>query len=230
VRNEPNFRRNFKFEVSSVKRIVQNEPNSRRYRVGRGPRGVGRGASVRNEPNLARPAERPIPGGKKCETNPIWLGLGRAGPRQAKDAKRTQFGPAWAEPGPRRAKDAKRTQFGPASQKVGTLGGQRCETNPISPRTRPRGSQSCETNPIFVAPAVETPRHSAIPSFQDSNPWPEAQGQSREIDRTRRAPPHLVAGPRLPRASAAGLATRYGCRWHPDPAQASSCWRSWGGL
>jgi hypothetical protein len=100
VRNEPNFRRNFKFEVSSVKRIVQNEPNfasrdgvggarggpvgrgtpsfhhptipgfhcrpgpggpivqnepnSRRYRVGRGPRGVGPGADVRNKANWRR--------------------------------------------------------------------------------------------------------------------------------------------------------------------------------
>jgi hypothetical protein len=39
--------------------------------------------------------------------------------------------------------------------------------------------ESCETNPIF-APAVETPHPSTIPSFQDSNPRPEAQGQSCE--------------------------------------------------
>jgi hypothetical protein len=39
--------------------------------------------------------------------------LGRAGPRRAKCAKRTQFGPAWAGPGPGRAKDAKRTQLAP---------------------------------------------------------------------------------------------------------------------
>jgi hypothetical protein len=34
------------------KPVVRNEPNSRRRRVGRGPRGVGRGANVQNEPNL----------------------------------------------------------------------------------------------------------------------------------------------------------------------------------
>jgi hypothetical protein len=49
--------------------IVQNEPNFRRCRVGRGPRAVGHGANVQNEPNLA----------------------GRRRFRRAKCAKRTQF-------------------------------------------------------------------------------------------------------------------------------------------
>ena len=69
-----------------------------------------------------------------CKTNPIWPGR---------------------QPGPRRAEDAKRTQFGSASQKVGTLGGQRCETNPIS-----------------TVRAVATPHYSIIPPFQYSNPVP----------------------------------------------------------
>jgi len=94
---------------------------------------------------MSRPGERgetnPIPGnagrdgaagawnaGKMCKTNPIRPGLGRSRvPRRAKDAKRTQFGPAWAGLGHGRAKDAKRTQFpatpgGTGPQERGTRG------------------------------------------------------------------------------------------------------------
>ncbi len=40
--------------------------------------------------------------------------------------------------------------------------------------------QTCETNPICAAPAVETPHPSTVPSFQDSNPRPEAEDQACE--------------------------------------------------
>ena len=50
VQNEPNFRRSPQFELSSVKRNVQNEPNSRRCRVGRGHRSEGRGQTCETKP------------------------------------------------------------------------------------------------------------------------------------------------------------------------------------
>jgi hypothetical protein len=75
---------------------------ARRCRVGRGQRGVARGANAQNEPNswiADRFAAGRLPcgllpqarAGRTCKTNPIWPGLGGAGTRQAKDAKRTQF-------------------------------------------------------------------------------------------------------------------------------------------
>ncbi len=73
-----------------------------------------------------------------CETNPICLGVQEGRSRGEKSAKRTQFGPAWAEPGPDErkmqnepnsaqppgrsgplgAKDAKRSQFPSAARGV----------------------------------------------------------------------------------------------------------------
>jgi hypothetical protein len=58
------------FQYSNPMPFVQNEPNSRRGRVGRGPRGVGRGAIVRNKPNLCRVARHGHPA---CEGGP-WAG------------------------------------------------------------------------------------------------------------------------------------------------------------
>jgi hypothetical protein len=51
VQNEPDFGGS---PAGVRARIVQNEPNSWQRRVGRGPRGAGRGANVRNEANLGR--------------------------------------------------------------------------------------------------------------------------------------------------------------------------------
>jgi hypothetical protein len=87
--------------------------------------GVGRGAIVRNKPNLAgRPGALE---GEMCETKPILPGLGRTKSRMD---ERCKTNPIWAarllsgrsivrnkpnsscRPAPRRAKGAKRTQFG----------------------------------------------------------------------------------------------------------------------
>jgi len=99
------FGRSFKFEVSSVKRTVQNEPNSRRRQVGRGHRGVGRGANAQNEPNFTRSLKCQVlglkrerlagcrPGGQSCKTKPIPgdAGWAEAWGTRGNRAKRTQF-------------------------------------------------------------------------------------------------------------------------------------------
>jgi hypothetical protein len=146
--------------------IVQNEPNSRRCRVGRGRRGVVRRRNAQNEANCQRAAR--VAESEACKTNPIWRGqmcetkpnLGRLGYLGdgvwgAYCAKRSQFGPAG--PGGRR----------PGGRDPGPWNaGQMYKTNPISPSlggAEVPAAERCETNPISESPTGRTnARHSTI--------------------------------------------------------------------
>jgi len=102
-------------------RIVQNEPNSRRCRVGRGQRGGGRRANAQNEPNFAR---GPVSGGESCKTNPIrgeaWDAASgtRGGAYRAKRSQFAILGPSrWArypppDAGPTRGGNCGKTRCG----------------------------------------------------------------------------------------------------------------------
>jgi hypothetical protein len=123
-------------------RNVQNEPNSRRCRVGRGPRGVGRGANAQNEPNFANRDK-----GRTRKTNPISSCPGPAARKVSEEVGRGR--PTYEEPD-----CAKRTQF---RRSAGAPEGEMCETNPISAgRDTPLFHHSgvpvacllCETKPI----------------------------------------------------------------------------------
>jgi hypothetical protein len=83
AQNEANSGGGFRCEVSSVKQIVRNEPNSQRHRVGEA-------AGARDEGKMCKtnPIRRPPHRGRRdesCETNPI----GRAN-----SAKQSQFCPS----------------------------------------------------------------------------------------------------------------------------------------
>jgi hypothetical protein len=66
-----------------------NKANSRRCRVGRGPRGVGRAAKVQNEPNLPPAGILPVArASRPCVARPSWPCLGRR--RRARRLRRTR--------------------------------------------------------------------------------------------------------------------------------------------
>jgi len=148
MQNEPNFRRSFKFEVSSVKRTVRNEPN---LAVGQGPGG----RNVQNEanwspgrcragtPNLRRRANA------QNEANSPAGALGQAGPIMRDKAN-------WP-PGKMSGEDAQPTQSrGAIVQNEANLANLLRQTKPISRRATP----------------AAIPHYSSIPSFQYSNPSP----------------------------------------------------------
>jgi hypothetical protein len=160
AQNEPNFGRSFKFEVSSVKRIVQNEPNSRRSRVGRGQRGDGRGENAQNEPNSRRhQVERGRRGVGRGANVQNEANFHRPGGREAIVQNKANLhrsgrpdSPSFQDSDPRR--------------------GQTCETKPIPPQ-RQDGQVlggMCETKPIFVPgqrDGSNTPPLPAAPTRRD---------------------------------------------------------------
>ena len=135
------------FHYSSPMPFVQNEPNSRHGRAGRGRRDVGRGANVQNEPNFRRGragrGHRAQDAGQLCKTNPI----SGAAERDGAKGRRT------------RANCAKRTQFPVGPSGTGPQGrgtwSKTCKTNPIWPgrgRARPPVGERCKTNQICRPP------------------------------------------------------------------------------
>ena len=111
-----------------------------------GQRRASAGASCTNKPNSSiadwgQPCGLPprVWAGQSCETNPI----GRIGWRpEGRNARNEpNLGLAWAGPGPRQAKDAKRTQFPEWSAKTPGAGGANVQTKPVSRRCQ-RAKQS----------------------------------------------------------------------------------------
>jgi len=128
----------------------------------------------------------PAPAGERCKTNPIWPSLGRAGSRQAKHAKRTQFldcglrtdlrrdacpavyclRPAWVE-------RAKRTQFGPAWAALGP-GGRKMQNEPILLRAAGKGRGWPRTQ-LLSPPGIIAPNEANL-SRSNARPSGRCEG------------------------------------------------------
>jgi hypothetical protein len=223
VKNKPNSR-----VSGGWKPIVRNEANSRRGRVGRGPRGVGQRANAQNEPNLERcRAGTPNPQRDDCaKQSQTWAGWdiwGTANPERSIVRNKANFG--------RGGRWEPQYSSIPSFHHSGPMPFVQNKAN-LAPRTGrwgPGWSQTCKTKPI--------PGYAGWDGAWGT--W--AAGQMRKTnpifrlrieDRVAAGPPSL----RPPRAHAGRLykQTQFGpawagpgSRWTKDAKQ-SQTWADWG--